>query len=938
MNPKMEVAHYKTIENLYVELKTTDKGISSVAAEQALEKYGKNELETGEKINPIKIFLSQFKDLLVIILIVAGIITALIGIIEGDQSVLIEVIAIVVVIVLNAGLGFHQEYSAEKAIEALKTISKSEVIVIRNDEKVKIKSEFLVPGDIVILEAGNIIPADIRLVKGYEINVNEAILTGESLSVRKDPLSLPEDTPLAERKNMLYKGTIISSGSGKGLVVFTGLNTELGKIATSLSGIAREDTPIQKKIKHLAKQLTFFIVAIAAIIFIIQIILVGIEEFTELFIFSIGLAVAAVPEGLPAVMTLSLAIGVTRMARKNALIRKLPAVEVLGSCTIISTDKTGTLTKNEMTVTLVWTLAQQYNVTGTGYLKIGHILKVDSAKQIESAYRAELESLVEIATLANEASVEFQGEDKPYKIFGDPTEVALLILAEKAQTIDYITNKWNIEYLFPFDSNRKRMSVISRDKKTGNYQIMVKGALDILLDHCNFELENGEKKPLSPEGKEKIVKISERFSENFAYRILGFGFRDIDEREANDLLEKKDKNLVEDNLTFVGFVGMIDPARESSRPAVIKAKKAGIRVIMITGDHMTTAKAIGTEINICGKTEPITGAMLDKMSDEELEELVKDVEIFARVDPSHKLRIINALKKNGEIVIMTGDGVNDAPALKRADIGVAMGITGTDVAKEASDMILLDDNFANIVEAIEEGRKIYDNIKKFISYLLSANSGEVLTVITIVIIGFIFFSHHVLPILAIQLLYINLVTDTFPALALGVSAPEVGVMQRKPRDPNEPLMKRQMIIFIILFGVFNAIGCLFLFIWSIDFNLAIDIQTIDLTRQRTIIFAALVIFQMTQCLSVSLSTTMFSKNIFKNKILIGAIILAIILLLFAIYIPFMQIFIKTYPLNLIDWSMILISTIPIILFEELYKKFVLKPQDDLLLEEMVESC
>ncbi|MBN1215626.1 MAG: HAD-IC family P-type ATPase [Candidatus Lokiarchaeota archaeon] len=934
----MVVAYNKTIENLYMELDTSDRGLNSIDVEKALEKYGRNELETGEKVNPIKIFLSQFKDLLVIILIVAGIITASIGIIEGNQSVLIEVIAIVVVILLNAGLGFHQEYSAEKAIESLKNLSKSEIIVIRNNEKVKIKSEYLVPGDIVLLEAGNIIPADIRLIKGYEININEAILTGESLSVRKDTLSLPEETILAERKNMLYKGTVISSGSGKGLVVATGFNTELGKIATSLSDIKREDTPIQKKIKHLAKQLTYFIVTIALIMFIIELILVGIDEFTELLIFSIGLAVAAVPEGLPAVMTLSLAIGVTKIARKNALIRKLPAMEVLGSSTIISTDKTGTLTKNEMTVRLIWTSTQQYNVTGTGYLNLGFIVKAYSAKQIESTYKPELESLIEIATLANEASVEFQGEDNPYKIFGDPTEVALLILAEKAQTIDYIKNKWNIEYLFPFDSNRKRMSVICKSKKTGDHQIMIKGALDILLDYCNFELENGEKKPLSAEGKEKIIKISERFSENFAYRILGFALRDIDEREANDLLNKKDKNLVEDKLTFVGFVGMIDPARESSRPAVIKAKKAGIRVIMITGDHMTTAKAIGKEIGICSKTEPITGAMLDKMPDEELEDLVKEVEIFARVDPSHKLRIINALKKNDDIVIMTGDGVNDAPALKRADVGVAMGITGTDVAKEASDMILIDDNFANIIEAVEEGRKIYDNIKKFINYLLSANSGEVLTVITIVLFGFIFFNHNILPILAIQLLYINLVTDTFPALALGISPPEVGLMQRKPRDPGEPLMSKQMIIFIILFGVINAFGCTILFLWSLNFNLAIDIQIIDLTRQRTIIFAALVIFQLTQCLSVSQSTTIFSTKIFKNKILIGATFLAIILLLFAIYIPFMQIFIKTFPLTLLDWFMIMICTIPIILFEELYERLVLKPQDELLREEIVEIC
>ena len=923
-------AHDKSLENLYEILNSNKDGLTSAEAEQGLAKYGKNELETGEKVNPFIIFLDQFRDLLVIILIIAGLITAILGFIENDENVIIEVIAITVVIILNAGLGFYQEYSAGKAIEALRTLSKSEVIVLRNKEKVKLKSEFLVPGDIVILEAGNVVPADLRLVKSYEINVNEAILTGESLAVRKDLTVLPPETSLAERKNMLHKGTTITSGSGKGLVISTGLNTELGKIATSLSEIKSEETPIQKKLKLLAKQLTIFIGIIAAIIFFIQILFVGLEQFTELFIFAIGLAVAAVPEGLPAVMTLSLAIGVTRMARKNALIRKLPAVEMLGSTTVISTDKTGTLTKNEMTVTLVWTINHQYSVSGTGYTNIGQIMKTETAKPIDADYKPELESLIQIGALANEASIEFQGEGRPYKTFGDPTEIALLILAEKCKNVQNIKNIWEVEYLFPFDSNRKRMSTISKKKSSGQYQIMVKGALDILLDLCNSCLENGETIPLTRELKEKIIKISERFSANFAYRILGFALRDITNNEAEKLLEEKKSDLVENNLTFVGFVGMIDPARESSRPAVLKAKEAGIRVIMITGDHMETAKAIGKEIGIYGKTEAISGKMLEKMSDEELEEAIKKAEIFARVDPSHKLRIINALKKHDEIVVMTGDGVNDAPALKRADIGVAMGITGTDVAKEASDMILVDDNFANIIEAVSEGRKIYDNIKKFISYLLSANAGEVFTVLAIVILGLIFFNHIFLPILAIQLLYINLVTDTFPALALGVSPPEEDLMRRKPRDPKEPLLTKNLIILIISFGILNAIGCIYLFLWSLNFNLAVDIITMDLTRQRTIIFAALVVFQIIQCLSVSQNTTIFSKKTLENKTLIGAIFLCILLLLFAIYIPILQIFIRTYPLEPTDWLMILITAIPILLFQEIYERINFKPNNDLL--------
>jgi Ca2+-transporting ATPase len=916
-------AHHKSIEELYKHLNTNEKGLTNSEAESRLKEYGTNELATTKKASPVLLFLNQFRDLLVIILIAAGLITAFIGILENDQSVIIEIIAIAVVIFLNAGLGFYQEYSAEKAIEALQSLAKSEVIVLRNDEKVRLKAEYLIPGDIVFLEAGNVVPADIRVIKSYEISVSEAILTGESLPIRKVDKTLPEDTPLAERENILHKGTTIVSGSGKGLVVKTGLETELGKIASSLTEIEREETPIQKKLKLLAKQLTVFIVIIAASIFLVQILIVGLEEFTELFIFAIGLAVAAVPEGLPAVMTLSLAIGVTRMARKNALIRKLPAVEVLGSSTVICTDKTGTLTKNEMTVKLVWRDQEQYEVTGTGYTNNGKIIEKTTAEEIQPDQKPELETLIEIATLANEASIEFQGVEKPYKTFGDPTEVALLILAEKAQTIEKITERWNVEYLFPFDSNRKRMSIIAKEKNSGKYRIMVKGALDILLDHCISYVEDGQIKSLDGEMVEKIIQTSERFSSIFAYRILGFAFRDIEKEEAERLLQEKDVQKVEKDLIFEGFVGMIDPPRSSSRPAVLKAREAGIRVIMITGDHKETARAVGNEISLSLESEPVTGKELEKMTDEELQARVKETEIFARVNPSHKLNIINAFKYHGEIVVMTGDGVNDAPALKRADIGVAMGITGTDVAKEASDMILVDDNFANIIEAVSEGRRIYDNIKKFISYLLSANAGEVITVLVLTLIGLLFFRHIFIPILAIQLLYINLVTDTFPALALGVSPPEEDIMERKPREPDEKLLDRDLVIFIMIFGLLNALGCTFLFFWTIGFDLTTNILTADLTRARTIIFAALVIYQSFQCLSVSQNVTLFSKKTLENKILIGAIFLGLILLLLAIYFPLFQLFIGTYPLPAIDWLVILITAVPIVIFQEIYEKFFL---------------
>ncbi len=916
--------HNKTAEQLYEELDSRFEGLSTKEAEEKLLEHGENVIPSGRAVSPWKILLNQFTDLLVIILLVSGLITGIIGIVEKDKESIVEIVAIFVVVAINAGLGFYQELSAEKAINSLKSLAVSEVIVVRDKKKKLIKSELLVPGDIVALEAGSTIAADIRLVESYEVRTIEGILTGESLPIKKQTNVLPEKTPLADRINMLYKGTTVVNGSGIGIVVATGLGTELGKIASSLMEIEQDDTPIQKKLAKLAKQLTIGIAVLSVIILLIGIFLMKDTTISETIIFAIGLAVAAVPEGLPVVLTLTMAIGVTRMARKRSLIRKLPAVEVLGSATIICSDKTGTLTKNEMTAKNVWTLENVYNVTGTGYSGEGNIHYSESAEHANARNDASLLKSLEICTLANEANITVKDDDLNFEIFGDPTEVSLLVLAEKSGLKQEIEEDWSRQYLFPFDSERKRMSVIVTNKKTGQDQLLVKGATDVLLDICDTKYVNGMIHPLEEAEKHEILNISNAYSDHYAYRILGLAMRTLDSETSTKLILSGFQEDAEKNLTFVGFVSMIDPPRDQSKPSIDRARQAGIKVTMITGDHMTTARAIGRSITLCKDTEPISGRELDEMSDEKLYEAVDETEIFARVNPAHKLRIVNALKRNGEVVIMTGDGVNDAPALKRSDIGVAMGIAGTDVAKEASDMILVDDNFANIIDAVSEGRLIYDNMKKFIAYLLSANAGEILTVLFGLIIGAIVLDNIVLPVLAIQLLFINIVTDAFPALALGLSAPEENVMQRPPRDPNEPLLDKVMLIKIAITGVLYAIGSMFVFYWAIGFGSAITEENIKIGQ--TMVFASLVIYQLANSLSTSRGRTIFSRRIFQNKSLFGAIALGVILLMAAIYIPFLQPAIKTFPLSGIHWGIILLTMLPIAAVEELRKFIVNKIQ------------
>ena len=935
--------HDKSPKELYELLDSSFEGLSSQEAQERLEEYGPNSIPSGRSISPWKILLNQFTNLLVIILLISGLVTGILGIIENDKEAIIDVVAIFLVVAVNAGLGFYQELSAENAMNALKSLSVSEVVVVRDHLKILINSEEIVPGDIVSLDAGSTIAADIRLIESYEIRTLESILTGESLPIKKETSVLPENTPLADRKNMLFKGTTVVNGSGIGIVVKTGIETELGKIATYLKEIKSDETPLQKKLSKLAKQLTIGVAILSVIILILGFVLMKPEKPSDVIIFAIGLAVAAVPEGLPVVLTLTMAIGITRMAKKKSLIRNLPAVEVLGSSTIICTDKTGTLTKNEMTVKAVWTHNHKYNVTGTGYSNNGEIISADDVSVKDAKDDPTLIKILEISTLANEASITFKPESPSFEIFGDPTEVALLVLAEKSALRGEVTTSWVRQYLFPFDSERKRMSVLVQNTQTAENVLMTKGATDMMLDICTTKYTSQGILPLTTEDKEQILQISNSYSANYAYRILGMAFRPLEHDDATKLMLSGYTDEAERDLTFAGFVAMIDPPRDQSRPSIEKAREAGINVIMITGDHMETAKAIGRSITLCAGTEPISGVQLDQMSDEELEKAVYETEIFARVNPAHKLRIVNALKNQGEVTIMTGDGVNDAPALKRSDIGVSMGITGTDVAKEASDMILTDDNFANIIEAVSEGRIIYDNIKRFISYLLSANSGEILTVLFGLILSAIFLEKIELAVLAIHLLFINIVTDAFPALALGISAPEKNVMKRPPRDPKESLIDKKMLFKILFTGILYAIGSMIIFYWArvwganlalsklslhdLDYYILSHVNPLEsadvLRKAQTMVFAALVIFQLFNSLSTSIDGFAISKRILQNKALFAAILGGFLLIIAAVYLPFMNDFLKTTPLLGVEWVIIFLTVLPIFIAEEI-RKFIVR--------------
>jgi Ca2+-transporting ATPase len=822
-------------------------GLSTEEVLKRQEKYGLNELREKKKKTLFQMFLDQFKDFLVIILLIAAAISIVVGIIEGEG--LVDGIIILAIVVLNSVLGVVQEQRASNALAALKKMSSPSAKVIRNGKPVEVKSTELTVGDIVMLETGDYVAADIRLLESTNLRSDESALTGESTPVEKDALAvLSEDTVLAERENSVYMSTLITYGKGKGIVTSIGMETEIGKIATMLDAVEESKTPLQKTIDQFAKMLGIICIVVSLVVFGLGL-LQG-KELLDIFLTAIALAVAAIPEGLTAVITVVLALGMQRMVKRHAIIKNLSTVETLGQATVICSDKTGTLTQNEMTVRKVFDMTNEYDVSGNGYSLEGKIL-LDNK---EVSLNDNLTKILEVCLLCNDAKIESAD-----KVLGDPTEGALLVLAAKGgYKLDGLDLAYPQLNEYSFDSTRKMMTSIN---KVGDRNlVLTKGACDQLIKQCDRVLINGEIVKLTKKHIDKIFAKNEEYSEN-AYRVLGYAYSDTDTPKADDL---------EKDLIFVGLTAMIDPPRPEAKEAIAKCHKAGIRVMMITGDHLTTAKAIATELNILKSGHiALSGEDTKNMTDEEFEDAILHCDVFARSTPADKIRIVEILQKNGQVVAMTGDGVNDSPALKQAEIGVAMGITGTEVSKEASNMILTDDNFASIVAAVEEGRIIYSNIRKFTIYLVAMIFSN-------------FFGGYI-PLLAIHLLWINLMTDSFPAFALGMEKGEPTIMDEHPRDTKEQILNKPTLIKVIIQGLGLMLAALVSF--KIGLVMA-EHGTADLVQARTMIFVTVIFGELFRTYSArSEHKFIWQSNPFSNRAVNLAVFISVFFLAILVYVP-----------------------------------------------------
>ncbi len=783
----------------------------------------------------------------------------------------LDSIVILVILILNAVLGFLQEFRAEKSIEALKKLSGLKARVVRDNSVKEVPAASLVPGDLILVEVGEKIPADARIVSGMNLEAQESALTGESLSVSKNSGPLAEDTPIADRKNMLYSGTIITAGHARAVVTGTGMSTQIGKIAGLIQGIVIETTPLQKKLQSLAGWLGWAIIFISAFVSFTGVLKGG--KLLEMIIIGVSLAVAAIPEGLPAVVTISLAIGVQRMIKRHALVRRLPLVETLGCATVICSDKTGTLTCNEMTVKKIYYNGRTIDVAGSGYRSEGEFL--EGGKKISPK---DLEPLLLAGALNNNSVL------KDEKLIGDPTEGALLVSARKAGINDAgMADQYPRTGEIGFDSSRKMMTTIHDNAGRGfagaKKLVFTKGAVEMVLDKCKYITVDGNAREMTEDDYEEIFRKNLELAGS-ALRVLAFAYKKLDK-------DAKDQNEIEKDLVFIGLQAMIDPPRPEVLNSIKECGDAGIKVVMITGDFLVTAQAIAGEIGLQGKA--LTGKDLDAGTD--LDAVVEGTSIYARVNPEHKIRIVEALKKKGHIVAMTGDGVNDAPALKRSDIGVAMGLSGTDVAREASGMILTDDNFTSIVNAVEEGRIIYDNIKKFVNYLLSCNLGEVLVLFIAMLIGFRDLNGSIIaPLTAIQILWMNLVTDGLPALALAMDPSEKGIMKRPPRKPDESIVSGNMVMNIIAIGALVCAGVLFLF------NKGLGSSGVE--EARTMAFTAIVVFEIVR---IAMIRSQYKTGLFSNVYLVLAVASSVILQFLVVYVPVLNRIFKTVPLNLNEW-------------------------------------
>jgi len=864
-----------------------EKGLTSVEAEARLRKYGPNILKEKGAANPWLILAAQFNDFIIWVLIGAALVS-------GFLREWVDALAIIVIVVVNAILGFIQEYKAERSLAALRRLATPSARVYRDGKPLVIPSPRLVPGDCIELEEGAHVPADSRIFWATSsFATNEASLTGESTPVEKTSLALSErDIPLADRANMVYTGTSVAAGRAKAVVIDTGMGTELGKIAGMIQAIHREDTPLQKKLEEFGKWIVYVCFVLVGLVFALEFIRGG--KLLDVFLTSVSLAVAAIPEGLPAVVTITLALGVQRMVKRHALIRKLPSVETLGSTTVICSDKTGTLTKNEMTVREVYAGGILFKVTGTGYDPSGGGFVLPGSPAEKADEQPDLKKALLTGVLCN--SAQLVKDEAGYRIVGDPTEAALLTAAAKAD-IWKKESEWDFPFVeeVPFDSARKKMTVVRRSQE-GNLFAFVKGAPDMLLPSCAKIEERGLIREMTPADREKILAMNGRLADQ-AMRVLALAYRKIEEVPA-----KYEACDIERELVFLGLAAMIDPPRDEVKKALADCASAGIRTVMVTGDHKNTAVAIAGELGLFRPGDiAVSGEEFDKLSEEEFAARLENISVYARVSPEHKMRIVRAWRARGNIVAVTGDGVNDAPAVKEADIGVAMGIAGTDVTREVSDMVVTDDNFASIVAAVEEGRGIYDNIMKFIHYLLSCNTGEILVMFVSSLAGM------PVPLLPIQILWVNLVTDGLPALALGVDPVDRNIMRRPPRALGEGIITKERLGLIVTQGAFIAFCSLTAF-WYV-----FSVEKEGLASARSAAFIVLCCTQLFHALNCrSQEKSFFSLGIFSNPQLIVADLISFGLVMLAVYVPVLQVIFKTEALGVFDWLLVIaLSSLPL---------------------------
>lgn len=867
--------HTKTIEQAVEKLASKATGIGQAEAAERLTKYGPNEIKAAQRISAWNILIDQFKNVLILILLGATVISLFLG--HGIESIVIAVIVLFAVL-----LGFIQEYRAERAIEALREMAAPTAKVIRDGKEFQVPAREVVPGDIVVLHTGDRIPADGRLVESVNLQVEEAALTGESVPVEKhaDPLSTA-DLPVGDRRNMVYAGTAVTYGRGRALIVATAMQTEFGKIAQLLQTVETGKTPLQQNLDRVGTVLAR--VAFVVVAIIVALGLLRGQPFIEMLIFGIALAVAVVPEALPAVVTISLAIGVQKMVKRHALIRRLPAVETLGSTSVICSDKTGTLTKDEMTVRKVYVAGKTYNVSGSGYAPRGEFSLNGSGPTKPTD---ELRHILTAAVLASDAVLlPDENKDNDWDIKGDPTEGALVVAAAKAglekETLDA---QFPRRQEIPFTSETKRMTTLHETAE--GVVAYTKGAPEVILENCDHILTANGVKPLDDATRQEIVTVAREMASN-ALRVLGIASKSNAELKTD-----------QHDMTFLGLAGMIDPPRPEAKQAIVVCEQAGIRPVMITGDHPVTAEAVARELGLLKRGRVVTGAELNDISDEDFKREVEDIEVYARVSPAHKLRVVTALQANHHIVAMTGDGVNDAPALKKADIGIAMGITGTDVTKEAAEMTLTDDNFASIVAAVEEGRGVFGNIKKYLMYLLSSNIGEIGLMAGSALLGL------PIPLTAVQILYVNLATDGLPALALSIDPPEKDLMKRRPRNPRTGIFTRPVVSLMVAGGVWSTVINLSLFAWALGSGRSLE-------EAMTMTFVSLVLIQFFKAYNFRSDRHSVLNRPFENKWLNIAILWEIVLLLLIVYVPALHEPFNTFSLPWMDWLIVLALSLTI---------------------------